>query len=103
MSGLFGYANTFAIFLLIGIMIQITKEKAKPIEYITLPFEIIGCVERGISEINTMDELLQILYTDRYTTSENIAEISKYSCKCRDVISSISNLYLRKQIIFERL
>lgn len=65
--------------------------------------EIIGCVERGVSEINTMDELLQILYTDRYTTSENIAEISKYSCKCRDVISSISNLYLRKQIIFERL
>lgn len=65
--------------------------------------EIIGCVERGITEISTMDELLQTLYSDRYTTSENIAELSQYSCKCRDVISSISNLYLRKQIIFERI
>ena len=47
MSGLFGYANTFAIFLLIGIMIQITKEKAKPIEYITLPFNFLGILWSG--------------------------------------------------------
>lgn len=65
--------------------------------------ELIGCIEKGITEISSMDELLVALYNDKYTTSENISEINKYSCKCRDVISAVANLYLRKQIIFERL
>lgn len=42
-------------------------------------------------------------YHDEYTTSENIAHSVRFLPQCRPVITSVANLYLRKQIIFERM
>ena len=49
------------------------------------------------------DELIDTLYHDEYTTSENIAHSVRFLPQCRPVITSVANLYLRKQIIFERM
>lgn len=50
----------------------------------------------------TDEDLLDVLYHDEYTTSDNIAYAVRSLPQCRPVITSIANLYLRKQIIFER-
>lgn len=64
--------------------------------------EIIKCVEQNKLDFRTEEELLDTLYYDDYTTSENISYTVRSLPQCRPVIASIANLYLRKQIIFER-
>ncbi len=64
--------------------------------------EIIKCVELNKLDFSTEEDLLNTLYYDDYTTSENIAYTVRSLPQCRPVITSITNLYLRKQIIFER-
>lgn len=64
--------------------------------------EIIKCIDRDILHFATEKDLLDALYHDEYTTSENIAYAVRSLPQCRPVISSVANLYLRKQIIFER-
>lgn len=65
--------------------------------------ELIKCVEKQVPDISADESLLDALYSDAYTTSDNIAELVR-SCKsCRPVLLSVSNLYLRRQIIFERI
>lgn len=65
--------------------------------------EIIKCIEQKALDFSSEDELMEILYHDDYTTSENIAEETRHSPECRPVLTSVANLYLRKQIIFERM
>lgn len=64
--------------------------------------EIIKCIDRDILHFATEKDLLDALYHDEYTTSENIAYAVRSLPQCRPVITSVANLYLRKQIIFER-
>lgn len=63
--------------------------------------EIIKCIDQDALHFATDEELLDILYHDEYTTSENIAYAVRFLPQCRPVITSVANLYLRKQIIFE--
>ena len=46
---------------------------------------------------------MDILYHDDDTTSDNIACLVKGNESSKDVILAVSNLYLRQQIIFERI
>lgn len=64
--------------------------------------EIIKCVELKAFEFRTEEELVDTLYHDEYTTSENIAHSVRFLPQCRPVLASVANLYLRQQIIFER-
>ncbi len=64
--------------------------------------EIIKCVDQDALRFATEEDLLDVLYHDEYTTSENIAYAVRALPQCRPVITSVANLYLRKQIIFER-
>ena len=64
--------------------------------------EIIKCVDQDTLRFATEEELLDVLYHDEYTTSENIVYAVRSLPQCRPVITSVANLYLRKQIIFER-
>ena len=64
--------------------------------------EIIKCIEQNVLSFTTDEDLLNVLYHDEYTTSDNIAYAVRSLPQCRPVITSIANLYLRKQIIFER-
>lgn len=65
--------------------------------------EIIKCVDKNISCILCEDDVVEFLYDDNEVTSDNISEITRNLPATRSVISAISNLYLRKQILFERM
>lgn len=65
--------------------------------------EIIKCAELNAFDFCSEDELIDALYHDEYTTSENIAYSVRFLPQCRPVITSVANLYLRRQIIFERM
>ena len=65
--------------------------------------ELIKCVEYDIRTIHSESQLMDALYADSITTSDNIADMVRpFSC-CRPVLQAVANLYLRRQIIFERL
>lgn len=65
--------------------------------------EIIKCVEKNISWLPNTQSILDGLYNDQDTTSDNIAYMVKTSANSKSVIMAVANLYLRQQIIFERL
>ena len=65
--------------------------------------ETVRCFERNVLDLQNEDEVVEKLYQDDYTTSENIADEMRYSPVCKDVLTDISNLYLRKQIVFDRM
>lgn len=65
--------------------------------------EIIKCVEKNISRLPSTQSILDGLYNDQDTTSDNIAYMVKTSANSKSVIMAVANLYLRQQIIFERL
>ena len=64
--------------------------------------EIIKCIDQNMLSFATDEDLLDVLYHDEYTTSDNIAYAVRSLPQCRSVITSIANLCLPKHIIFER-
>ena len=65
--------------------------------------ELIKCVEYDIHTIHSDSQLMDALYADDTTTSDNIADMVRPFVCCRPVLQAVANLYLRRQIIFERL
>ena len=65
--------------------------------------ELIKCVEYDIHTIHSDSQLMDALYADDTTTSDNIADMVRPFGCCRPVLQAVANLYLRRQIIFERL
>jgi len=65
--------------------------------------ELIKCAEVGVEDISTDEKLLDALYADEETTSDNIAMLMQASPSCKDVTVAVANLYLRKQIVLERV
>lgn len=65
--------------------------------------EIIKCAELNVFDCPTENILMDTLYHDEYTTSENIIHSVRFFSQCRPILTSVTNLYLRKQIIFERM
>lgn len=65
--------------------------------------EIIRCVDKEHLHWHTEAELVDILYHDADMTFDTIASTSRYLPKCRPVLSAAANLYLRRQIIWERI
>ena len=65
--------------------------------------EMIRCFDRDVMDLQNEDEVVEKLYQDDYTTSENIADEMRSSPVCTSVLTDISNLYLRKQIVFDRM
>ena len=62
--------------------------------------EIIKCVEADKTHFANDEEILDTIYNDEHTTSENIAYNVKSSLACRSVLKDVANLYLRQQIVF---
>lgn len=65
--------------------------------------EIIQCVDHDLYRIRNDRTLLDSLYADDITTSDNIVSSAKSSRNCGPVTLAVANLYLRQQIIFERV
>lgn len=65
--------------------------------------EIIKCTEKGIQRLPDENSIMDGLYDDCNTTSDNIGILMKSSCGAKDITLAVANLYLRQQIIFERV
>ena len=65
--------------------------------------ELIKCVEQDKTKFNCDEDILDALYSDEYTTSDNIAYSVRTSPACRPVLIDIVDLYLRQQIVFGRM
>lgn len=65
--------------------------------------EIIKCVEQDISTLPSEQTLMEKVYGDPDTTCYNIAYQMKNSRSSQAVTLAVANLYLRQQIIFERI
>jgi len=65
--------------------------------------EIIKCVEKGVFSLPDDESILSALYSDSDTTSDNLSYLVKASPCSKPVILAVANLYLRQQIIFERI
>lgn len=65
--------------------------------------EIIKCIEKDIRRLPDEESILEQLYNDAYTTSDNISSLVRHSSSSKPVTLAVANLYLRQQIIFERI
>lgn len=65
--------------------------------------ELIRCMEKDIRSLPTEESILEGLYDDPDTTSDNISCTMRISPKSRAVTLAVANLYLRQQIILERI
>ena len=65
--------------------------------------ELIKCIEQNKTSFKCDEDILDALYNDEYTTSENIAYSAKSSPVCRDVLTNVANLYLRQQVVLGRM
>ena len=65
--------------------------------------ELIKCVELGVSDLSTGEKVMDALYNDEYTTSDNIGYAMRDSGSKIAVTMAVANLCMRKQIIFERV
>lgn len=65
--------------------------------------ELIRCMELGVTDISTGDKLMAALYNDTDTTCDNIRFAVQGSSYQAPITMAVANLYLRKQIILQRL
>lgn len=65
--------------------------------------ELIRCVDKGICKLKGNDSVMDAVYCDTQTTSDNIGTTVKYVLCSQDVTVTVANLYLRRQILFERV
>ena len=65
--------------------------------------ELIKCVELRVRDISTDEKLMDALYNDEDTTSDNIADMMLTAKSRERITAAVANLYLRKQIIFQRV
>ena len=65
--------------------------------------ELIKCAELGVRDISTDEKLMDALYNDDDTTSDNIADMMLTAKSRERITAAVANLYLRKQIIFQRV
>ena len=66
-------------------------------------YEVLVMRLAGQALLSTECALLDSLYGDETTTSDNIASMVKISQSSKPVTLAVANLYLRQQIIFERV
>ena len=65
--------------------------------------ELIRCVELGVTDISNDEKVMDALYSDADTTSDNMGDLMRGSRNREPVTLSVANLCLRRQIIFERV
>ena len=65
--------------------------------------ELIKCVELGVCDVSSDRKIMEALYNDEDTTSDNLRYLMQGAAARKQVTLDVINLYLRKQIIFERM
>lgn len=64
--------------------------------------ELIRCVELGVTDVSTDNKLLEAVYSDEDTSSDNIHISSRFVAAQQQVLQAVANLYLKKQVLFEK-
>ena len=64
--------------------------------------EIMKCIEQNNWDLSSHEKILDALYGDEETTSDNISSIARCFQSQQPVLLAIANLYLHQCIIFER-
>ena len=64
--------------------------------------ELIKCAEVGVSDISTEEKLMDTLIDNDYTTSDSLPFEMLQAEQRAPITAAVANLYLRRQIIFER-
>ena len=65
--------------------------------------ELIKCAEAGATDVSTDEKLMDALIDDDYTSSDSLVFEMLQAEQRIPVTMAVANLYLRKQIIFERV
>lgn len=65
--------------------------------------ELVKCVEAGVTDFASSDQVIDALYNDEDTTCENISYLMLHANSRASVTLAVANLCLGKQIIFERV
>ena len=65
--------------------------------------ELVKCAELGVTDVSSDEKLMEALYDDEDTTSDNIGMLMQTARSRQTVTVSVANLYLRKQIVLERV
>ena len=65
--------------------------------------ELIKCVELGAWDLSSHDKIMNTLYGDSQTTSENIADLMRCAQSRKNVTMAVSNLLCRKQILLDQV
>ena len=65
--------------------------------------ELVKCVEVGARDISTGEKLMEALYDDDDTTSDNMPALMRTAKSREEITMAVANLYLHKRIIFERI
>ncbi len=65
--------------------------------------ELVKCAEVGAEDVSSGEKIMEALYNDDYTTSDNIQWEMLRSDYRAPITLAVANLYLRKQIILERV
>ena len=65
--------------------------------------ELITCIENNVYDLSNHDKVMDAVYTDDYTTCDNLPYYAKLFRQQKPVLETVANLYLRKLIIFERI
>ena len=64
--------------------------------------ELIKCAEVGATDVSTDEKLMEVLIDNDYTTSDSLPFEMLEAEQRMPITLAVANLYLRKQIIFER-
>jgi len=65
--------------------------------------ELVKCAEVGAEDVSSGEKIMEALYNDNYTTSDNIGWEMLRSDYRAPITLAVANLYLRKQVILERV
>lgn len=65
--------------------------------------ELIKCVELGVTDLSSDEKVIDALYGDSDTTSDNIRYQMQGAESRASVTMAVANLFLRRQIILERV
>ena len=64
--------------------------------------ELIKCAEVGATDVSTDEKLMDVLIDNDYTTSDSLPFEMLEAKQRTPITMAVANLYLRKQIVFER-
>ena len=65
--------------------------------------ELVKCAEVDVQDVSSGEKIMETLYNDDHTTSDNILWEMLQSDYRAPITLAVANLYLRKQIILERV